>query len=181
MEHITELYNKAAEHIVTHRCSAHPYKYADRLYALIREFVPEKILEIGTGIGFSAIVMAKANPYAHITTIEKDNAHTTSAQVWFETEQVHGQITQLEAVAEQALQTLPGPFDFIFFDGYQVHYEFLPHYFRLLNSGGVLVVANNHLKSKTSDHFFAELQDIRNWEIIEMFGDTTVAKKSKPI
>ena len=38
----------------------------------IKKFNVQKILEIGTAIGYSAIMMALANPEAEITTIERD-------------------------------------------------------------------------------------------------------------
>jgi hypothetical protein len=47
----------------------------------------------------------------------------------------------------------------------------------LLKKDGILFLANNHLKSKTSDQFFEELEHSGDWEILERFEDTTIAKK----
>ena len=53
----------------------------------------------------------------------------------------------------------------------------MSQYLRLLKVGGILILGNNHLTSKTSDQFFKELSNVANWQILEKFADTTIAKK----
>ncbi len=128
-------------------------------------------------MGFTTAVIVQAAPQASITTIEKDPEHIEFAKQFWLSNNVYNQITPIVAQAEIELDNLSGPFDFIFFDGYQIHYEFLPHYERLLKKNGTLFLANNHLKSKTSDQFFDELENSGKWQILEKFADTTIAKK----
>ena len=174
---IEKLYKSAEKHIVDHKCSAHPYKYGEKLVEYVSERKPKKILEIGTGIGYTAVLMALANPHARIETMEKDLKHAQTARKYFKDKKVAERISVINDFAETVLPMIKTQYDFIFFDGYQIHYEFLPQYKRLLKRDGILFLANNHLKSKTSDQFFAELEDGKTWKILEQFEDTTVAQR----
>lgn len=174
---ILKLYNTAQKHLQEHGCSAYPYKFGERLAELARKAEPKNILEIGTGMGYSSALMALASPSSHVQTIEKDEAHVETARQFFDQLGIDGRISIVQGVAEEILPGLAEQFECIFFDGYGIHYEFLPHYQRLLKRDGLLIVANNHLQTKTSDRFFAELEDPRQWKILETFDDTTVAQK----
>lgn len=104
---------------------------------------PKQILEVGTAIGFSALLMAETLPESKITTIEKYEKRIPLARKNFE---VHGkaeQITLLEGDAVDFLKQLKGPYDFIFMDAAKGQYiNFLPDILRLLPNGGVLVSDN---------------------------------------
>lgn len=175
---IDKLFAEAEQHVVDHDCSAHPYKYAKRLAEIVEERKPTDVLEIGTGAGFTGLVIAKSNPDSKIITLEKDPEHVEYAQNFFVERGVANQIKVLQVIAEQYLPTLQQKFDLIFFDGYGIHYEFLAQYHRLIKDDGVVVIANNHLTTRTSDQFFADLKNPSMWQILEQFGDTTVAQKS---
>lgn len=172
---IHALFTKAQQHVVEHGCSAHPYQSAKKLSDLVIRYAPKLILEIGTGIGFTTLVMALSAPSAHISTIERNSEHVVAAERFFADQ--HTNITVIEGIAEVVLPQTTEQFDLIFFDAYGIHYEFLPQYHRLLNNGGVAVIANNHLVSKTSTRFFSELHDHAKWKIVDQFADTTVAIK----
>ena len=174
---LEQLYNQAVEHRNSHDCSAYPYEDYQKLFDLVVEHKPNEILEIGTGIGFTAVVMALANPIANIETIEKDQAHSKQAKIFIESNNLSDRIIVRNEIAELLLPELPKNYDLIFFDGFQIHYEFLPHYQRLLNPRGILVLGNNHLTSKTSDQFFEQLNDSQYWETIDKYNDTTIAIK----
>lgn len=175
---IETLFQKAINHRHDHGCSAPPYEEAGKLIEYVQKYQPSNILEIGTGIGYTAAVMSLTAPSAHITTVEKDPEHARIAEQYLKDAQASTKnINIVVEPAEQFLQTLKNNFDLIFFDGYQIHYELLPQYERLLNSGGILFLANNHLKSRTSDQFFNELFNYSVWKILEQFSDTTVAQK----
>ena len=171
------LLNQAVTHRIEHQCSAHPYEHASKLAETVAQYSAQNILEIGTGMGYTAAVMAKVNPKIHVDTIEKDNEHIEIAKQFWAKNGVETQIKPIIAQAESELENIHEIYDFIFFDGYQIHYEFLPHYRRLLKPKGILFLANNHLKSKTSDQFFEELTTSGEWGILEKFEDTTIAQK----
>lgn len=105
---------------------------------------PERILEVGTAIGFSAILMAEYNPAAcTITTIENYEKRIPIARQNFMRARKENQITLLEGDAAELLKTLEGPFDFIFMDAAKGQYiHFMPEVLRLLGKGGVLVSDN---------------------------------------
>lgn len=172
---LEQLYKQAVDHRNTHDCSAYPYEDYQKLFDITAKYQPKKILEVGTGIGFTAAVMALASPEAYIETIEKDQAHSKDAEKFIHEQNLSDRIIVRNEIAELSLPELGPGYDLIFFDGYQIHYEFLPHYERLLKSGGILVLGNNHLTSKTSDKFFEELKHSGKWNILEKFADTTIA------
>lgn len=174
---LDELYQKAVSHRTQHGCSAYPYEDYQKLSEIVAKHQPRQILEIGTGMGFTSVVMALASPAARIDTLEKDLEHIRTAQEFIALHQLSERITVHNVVAEEYLPTLNQQYDLIFFDGFQIHYEFLPHYERLLTPSGIIIVGNNHLTSKTSDQFFEEFTNNHNWKILERFADTTVAER----
>ena len=104
---------------------------------------PENILEIGSGVGYSAIFMAKTAPGAKITTIENYPPRIEAAKKNIESAGLKDRIKLIEGDASDVLGQLKGPFDFIFLDGPKGQYEaFLPELLRLLEGGGVLLCDN---------------------------------------
>lgn len=174
---LEDLFQQAFHHRNEHDCSAYPYEEYEKLFVLVNKYQPKKILEIGTGMGFTSVVMALANPEAFVDTIEKDPEHVKAAQEFISANNLSHRITVHNVMAEEFLATLRGSYDLIFFDGYQIHYEFLPHYERLLTPTGILILGNNQLTSKTSDRFFDELADHSKWKILGKFADTTIAER----
>ena len=87
---------------------------------------PSRILEIGTAIGFSAILMSEYMPEdGHVTTIEKYEKRIPIARENFRRAGKEEKITLLEGDALKIMQTLEGPYDFIFMDaakGQYIHY-----------------------------------------------------------
>ena len=102
---------------------------------------PKRILEVGTAIGFSALLMSEFMPQdGHITTIENYEKRIPIARANFQKYGKEDRITLLEGDAAEVLKTLEGPYDFIFMDaakGQYIHY--LPQIMRILTPGGVLI------------------------------------------
>ncbi|MBP9996818.1 MAG: O-methyltransferase [Lachnospiraceae bacterium] len=104
---------------------------------------PTKILEVGTAVGFSALLMSEYAPEAHITTIENYEKRIPIARQNFEKNGKADRITLLEGDAMEILPTLEGTFDFIFMDAAKGQYiNFLPQILRLMPVGGILVSDN---------------------------------------
>lgn len=105
---------------------------------------PMCILEVGTAVGFSALLMSEYAPEGcRITTIENYEKRIPIARENFKRAGKEQQITLLEGDAMDVLKTLEGSYDFIFMDaakGQYIHY--LPEVLRLLKSGGTLVSDN---------------------------------------
>ena len=105
---------------------------------------PKRILEVGTAVGFSALLMSEhVDEDCHITTIEKYEPRIPIAKENFRRAGKEHQITLLEGDAMEFLKTLEGPYDFIFMDAAKGQYiHFLPDILRLLSPGGVLLSDN---------------------------------------
>ena len=105
---------------------------------------PVRVLEVGTAIGYSAILMSHYLPKdGRITTIEKYEKRIPIARENFSRAAVADRITLLEGDALDIMKSLEGPFDFIFMDaakGQYIHY--LPEAIRLLAPEGVLMSDN---------------------------------------
>ena len=105
---------------------------------------PMRILEVGTAVGFSAILMAEFNPVeCEIVTIENYEKRIPIARNNFVRAGKEKQITLLEGDAAEVLKTLTESFDFIFMDAAKGQYiHFMPDIMRLLKVGGTLVSDN---------------------------------------
>jgi len=107
---------------------------------------PMRILEVGTAIGFSALLMSEYAPKGcHITTIEKYEKRIPIAKENFIKYGKEKDITLLEGDAAQILSGLSddGAYDMIFMDAAKGQYiRFLPDILRLLAPNGILVSDN---------------------------------------
>lgn len=105
---------------------------------------PIRILEVGTAVGFSALLFCEYAPEgAQITTIEKYEKRIPVARENFRRGGKEAQITLLEGDAAEILSSLTETYDFIFMDAAKGQYiHFLPDVMRILEVGGVLVSDN---------------------------------------
>ena len=105
---------------------------------------PARILEVGTAVGFSAILMAEYNPVkCEIVTIENYEKRIPIARENFKRTGKEEQITLLEGDAAEVLKEIKEPFDFIFMDAAKCQYiHFMPEVLRLLKKDGILVSDN---------------------------------------
>jgi predicted O-methyltransferase YrrM len=105
---------------------------------------PQNILEVGTAVGFSALLMAEYAPGSvHITTIENYEKRIPIAKENFRRAGREDQITLLEGDATEVLKELSGTYDFIFMDAAKGQYiHFFEDVLRLLAPGGMLVSDN---------------------------------------
>ncbi len=105
---------------------------------------PKYILEIGTAVGFSALLMSEYAPEGcTITTIENYEKRIPIARENFRRAGRADRITLMEGDAAEVLKRLEGTYDFIFMDaakGQYIHY--LPDVLRLLGEDGCLVSDN---------------------------------------
>ena len=107
---------------------------------LLKFTKPKSILEVGTAIGFSALLMSEYAPEdCHITTIEKYEKRIPIAKENFRKAGREDRITLLEGDATEILRELEGTYDVIFMDAAKGQYiHFLPDILRLLPPGGLL-------------------------------------------
>lgn len=105
---------------------------------------PKRILEVGTAVGFSTLLMCEYGPEdLEIVTIENYEKRIPIAKENFRKAERESQITLLEGDAGQILKELDGTFDLIFMDAAKGQYiNFLPEVMRLLSVGGLLISDN---------------------------------------
>lgn len=105
---------------------------------------PSRILEVGTAVGYSSILMSENMPEGcKITTIEKYEKRIPVAKENFKKAGKEDVITLLEGDALEMMATLEPGYDFIFMDAAKGQYiNFLPEVMRLLTKGGLLISDN---------------------------------------
>ena len=102
---------------------------------------PKSILEIGTAIGFSALLMAEQVPDAKIMTIDRNEEMIAFAKENFARFDQRKQITLLEGDAVDLLEHIEQRFDLIFMDSAKSKYiVFLPEVLKRLEVGGVVIL-----------------------------------------
>ncbi|QDW73730.1 O-methyltransferase [Lachnospiraceae bacterium KGMB03038] len=105
---------------------------------------PRRVLEIGTAVGFSALLMSAYLPKeGHITTVENYEKRIPIARENFRRCGKEEKIRLIQGDALAVMKELEGPFDFIFMDAAKGQYiYYLPEAVRLLTPGGVLMSDN---------------------------------------
>ena len=114
------------------------------LKVLLQLVQPERILEVGTAVGYSSILMSENMPQnCKITTIENYDKRIPVAKNNFKRAGREDVITRIEGDALEVLKTLDGPYDFIFMDAAKGQYiNYLPDIKRVLRKGGLLISDN---------------------------------------
>ena len=105
---------------------------------------PQRILEIGTYTGYSAICLARGlRPGGTLTTIEVNDELHATAQLFFQKAELHAQIELINGDALEVIPTLTESFDLVFIDANKDDY---PDYYKLVidkvASGGYILIDN---------------------------------------
>ena len=135
----------------------------ERLLSVILSILkPEKILEVGTAIGYSSMLMLKyAGDSSHVTTIERDEEVLLIAKENIKTRGVEDRIRCIFGDASEVLEHLTGEYDFIFIDAakgqYRDHFE---KSLKLIKSGGVILTDDVlYFGMTASDEFMVKKHD----------------------
>jgi predicted O-methyltransferase YrrM len=114
------------------------------LDVLVRALKPERVLEVGAAIGYSAIVIADAlAPWGHLDTIEIDPTTAARAEANLR-EAGHGRRTVVHrGPALEVVAKLEARYDLVFIDAAKEEYErYLERALPLVPKGGVVLVDN---------------------------------------
>ena len=118
-----------------------PHETVSFFRLFLQTMQPKSILEIGTAIGFSALLMAEQVPDAKIMTIDRNEEMIGFAKENFARFDQRKQITLLEGDAVDLLEHIEQRFDLIFMDSAKSKYiVFLPEVLKRLEVGGVVVL-----------------------------------------
>ncbi len=114
------------------------------LTLLIKTKKAKRILEVGTAIGYSTVIMAKAaGNDCQVVTIEKDPQMCKIANSNFEKADCADVIEIIEGDAAKMIESKEGPFDMIFIDAAKGQYfDFFKKSISKLQIGGLFICDN---------------------------------------
>lgn len=116
---------------------------------LLRLAHAQKVVEVGTLVGYSAIHMARALPAGgHLWSVEYEPKHAEVARANFAAAGVAERITVVVGAGTEVLPTLVGhgPFDAVFIDADKVNYDFYGRWaVANLRRGGLVLGDNAYL------------------------------------
>lgn len=163
---------------------------------ILEDKKPDRILEIGTAVGYSAIRFSKyLSDNGYIDTIERDEERISEAKQNIKDLNLEEKIHIYEGDALEVLPTLTGPYDVVFIDATKGKYPiFLSEALRMLASHGIIVADNvlykgyvmsdyNKHKQRTAvrglREFLKELTENENLttEILEVGDGLAISKK----
>jgi predicted O-methyltransferase YrrM len=131
------------EHRAEHGCYVYRTSEAPLLGVLAGASGGLRLLEVGTGLGYSALWIASgAPPAASLLTIEKDPTHARIARSLIAEEGYADKVQVREGGAEEVLPDLQGPYDFVFYDADIPGSWELEEFSRLVRPGGLLATSN---------------------------------------
>lgn len=117
-------------------------KTAELLVEKIKEVNPKNILEIGTAIGYSGILMLN-NCNAILTTLEKNEEMFNLATLNFKEAGLNNRVEIVLGDCKNYIENATNEFDFIFLDGPKSHYlEYLPYLLNMLTNNGIIFADN---------------------------------------
>ena len=119
----------------------------DFLKTLLQMVRPERILEIGTAVGFSALLMAlHTEETCRIVTLEKNPASAEEAEKNIARAGMGERISVRVGDAADLLKELDGSFDLIFMDAAKAQYMSYLHEAKRLGKKGTVLLADNILQ-----------------------------------
>lgn len=163
---------------------------------ILEDKKPERILEIGTAVGYSAIMFSKyLTENGYIDTIERDEERIKEAKENVKDLNLEEKIHIFEGDAIEILPTLKDPYDVVFIDAAKGKYPiFLSEALRMLGNNGIIVADNvlykgyvmsdyNKHKQRTAvrglREFLKELNENENLttQILEVGDGLAISKK----
>lgn len=111
---------------------------------ILSEIKPNKILEIGTAVGYSAICFSEyLQENGKIDTIERDTERVKEARENIKRAEVEDKINIYEGDAVEILPTLNDEYDVVFIDAAKGKYPFfLNQALRMIKTGGMIIADN---------------------------------------
>jgi predicted O-methyltransferase YrrM len=120
---------------------------------IVRLQQPKRIVEVGTNIGYSVIVMGRELPRdAKIETIELNRSILETAKSFVTRASLKCQVDFLEGAALEVLPTMPPGVDLAFIDCVKTEYpDYLCELLPKMNRGGVIVADNVLWKGQVAE------------------------------
>ena len=147
------------------------------LVRVIHEVKPKRVLEVGTLIGYSAILMAKElESDAHLITIEIHANEAEMARENIKRAKVRPTIDVIVGDAIEVIPKLNGKFDTVFVDAEKTEYlEYLRLVERKLHRGSVVVADNAGIFADQMKDYLNHVRSSRKYSSkYESFGEDGV-------
>ena len=126
---------------------------AQLMRVLLRAKKPRHIIEVGTNIGYSVVVMGReCDRAATIETIEIDRNTLAVAKRFVDEASLDCSVVFHHGAALEVLPTLAGPFDFVFIDCVKTEYgDYLDALWPKLERGAIVVCDNLLWKGQVAE------------------------------
>lgn len=149
---------------------------------VVKKYQPKLILEIGTLVGYSAILMAR-HLKGKIISIDISSGNHEAAKANIERAGLSNKVELIVGDALEVIPTLGGPFDMVFIDARKEDYLKYLETAEPLMTENAIVVADNVVKFKTGMKDFLEY--VRNSGVYKSelhdfgFDGVEVSRRSK--
>ncbi len=141
-----DLLREMEDYAVEHHVPIIYGKARDAFCRILRREKPHRVLELGTAIGYSTLLTAMLGAEdIEILSVERNEVRVEKAKEFIRRSPYGDRITVLSGDATGLLETLAGPFDFVFLDAAKGQY---PRYFRRIEpllADRAVVLADNVL------------------------------------
>lgn len=155
------------------------------LAMLSKMLSPERILEIGTFTGYSAICLARGlGENGKLITIETDDELEEIAGRYFNKAGLHSKIVQLIGPALEILPSVSETFDLVFLDADKREYiDYYTLVFDKLRSGGIIIADNTLWSGKVVEPSVPGDEQTRGIKLFNAFikNDARVEKVILPL
>jgi predicted O-methyltransferase YrrM len=149
-------------HRAQHHCGAYPFSDGPTLAVIAAAVGAQRILELGTALGYTALSLGRGAPEVRIDTIERDPDHVRIARDNIAAAGCAPRITVHEGDFRTVLARLETGYDVAFFDGFGPTLEDLTRMRALLRPRGVLISSNLDVGGGAAD-YRAALLDPEAW------------------
>lgn len=173
MSPFPQLLDRSRRHRAEHGCGGYPYDKGSLLHVVAAALAPSRIVEVGTAIGYTSVVLASAARAAAVDTIDRDADHAAIAGATFEEFGVADRCTVHVGDAAVVLPELAASaYDLAFFDGFAPTASVVGQLHERLRPDGLLVCANLSLGGDGEQ----ALGDEARWATHSL-GETALAVK----
>lgn len=155
------------------------------LYKYVKQLKPKNILEIGTAIGYSGIVMIIASENeSHLTTIEKNEERVLMAKNNFKICNLYKNVEILQGDASEIVNDIKSQkYDFIFLDGSKSQYiKQIDILLDMLSIGGkifiddALYMYDVYKEGDVPHKHRAMIKNLRNF-VVKILDNTKISKR----